>query len=203
MNRLRLLIRKLYKIYRSIFTRYYAFRAGLTYDRTWTISKRMYVVRPNKFHDQGEIKIGHYFQAQGNLKQNLFGIIQPVILQVGVAAKLHIGDNVGISGSTISATQEITIGNNVLIGSGCVICDSDAHPLNPLERDRPERTHRSPIIIEDNVFIGARTIVLKGVTIGANSVIGAGSIVSKSIPCNVIAAGNPCIVIRSLNKNEN
>lgn len=193
------MIRKLYKMYRSILTYYYAFRAGLPYDKTWIITKRMYVIRPNLFHDQGEIIIGRYFQAQGDLKQNLFGIIQPVVLQVGSLAKLHIGENVGISGSTISATQEITIGNNVLIGSGCVICDSDAHPLNPLERNCPQKTHKSPIVIEDNVFIGARTIVLKGVTIGANSVIGAGSVVSKSIPNDVIAAGNPCKIIKRVN----
>lgn len=198
MNRIRLLVRYLYKGYRSICTRYYAFRAGLPYDGTWTISKRMYVVRPNMFHDQGEIKIGHYFHAQGNLKQNLFGIIQPVILQVGVSAKLYIGENVGISGSTISATQKIVIGDNVLIGSGCVICDSDAHPLNPSERNCPEKTNKLPVIIGDNVFIGARSIVLKGVTIGENSIIGAGSVVSKSIPDNVIAAGNPCKIIKNL-----
>ncbi len=194
---MRALIRRLYRIYRSVVTCYYAFRAGLSYDKTWTISKRMYVVRPNRFHDQGDIRIGHYFQAQGNLKQNLFGIIQPVVLQVGTSAKLYIGENVGISGSTISATQEIIIGNNVLIGSGCIICDSDAHPLAPKDRKDPSKTKKSPIYIGDNVFIGARTIVLKGVTIGANSIIGAGSIVSKSIPENVIAAGNPCKVIKS------
>jgi acetyltransferase-like isoleucine patch superfamily enzyme len=114
--------------------------------------------------------------------------------------EIVIGDNVGISGATINATRSIRIGNNVLIGSGCLITDTDSHPINWHDRinNLNEKTANSPVVIEENVFIGARSIILKGVTIGRNSVIGAGSVVVKSIPENCIAGGNPAKVIKYL-----
>lgn len=83
--------------------------------------------------------------------------------------------------------------------------DTDSHSLNYLLR-RDANTdvpNTKPIIIEDDVLIGARSIVLKGITIGARSIIGAGSIVTKSIPSDCIAAGNPCKVIKYLNHESN
>lgn len=114
-------------------------------------------------------------------------------------ARVVIGNNVGISGSCIRAHQSITIGNNVKIGGDSLIVDSDGHALDAeirrTERDREEKLC-APVVIEDDVLIGARCIIMKGVTIGHNSIIGAGSIVTKSIPANSVAAGNPCKVIR-------
>ena len=98
----------------------------------------------------------------------------------------------------------IKIGNNVLIGSGCLITDTDSHPLKWDDRLRNDdsKTKSKPIIIEDNVFIGARSIILKGVTIGYGSVIGAGSVVTQSIPPNVVACGNPAKIIKKLNTED-
>lgn len=115
-------------------------------------------------------------------------------------AKIHIGNNVGISSACIWAKKNITIGDNVKIGGDCILIDTDAHSLDYIIRrdlitDSPNAYSQS-IIIEDDVLIGTRCIILKGVTIGARSVIGAGSIVTKSIPANCIAAGNPCKIIR-------
>jgi acetyltransferase-like isoleucine patch superfamily enzyme len=81
-----------------------------------------------------------------------------------------------------------------------IICDTDFHGLRPDERQSTSahiRTAR-PVKIGTNVFIGARSIVLKGVNIGNNSVIGAGSVVTNHIPGNVVAAGNPCRIVRPL-----
>ena len=120
-------------------------------------------------------------------------------------AVLTIGDNVGISGACIWAHDSISIGNNVTIGGDSVIIDSDCHSLDAVLRSSPldqQRKVNKPIIIEDNVLIGAKCIVLKGVTIGARSVIGAGSVVVKDIPADCIAVGNPCKVIKILKKNE-
>ena len=81
--------------------------------------------------------------------------------------------------------------------------DPDCHNINSLKRkDRATyaiTSAKAPIVIEDDVLIGTRCIILKGVTIGARSVIGAGSVVTKSIPADSIAAGNPCKVIKSIN----
>lgn len=148
------------------------------------------------------IRIGKNFRAVSKIRFNSFGIIQRVVLRtVRPGATIEIGDNVGISGCTISASRAIKIGDNVLIGSGVAIVDQDAHPIDPDDRRNGVGIiNAAPIIIEDDVFIGARAIVLKGVTIGRGSVIGAGSIVTKDIPPFSIAAGNPARVIGSSKK---
>jgi len=92
------------------------------------------------------------------------------------------------------AASKISIGNNVLIGSGSTIVDNDFHNADPQKRNDPEYSSR-PVTIEDNVFIGFNCFILKGVTIGENSIIGANSTVFNSIPKNSIAIGNPCKVV--------
>lgn len=111
---------------------------------------------------------------------------------------LIIGDNVGISNTTILCTECITIGSNVLIGGNCKIWDTDFHSLDTQSRifEGDNNIKSSPIIISDNCFIGANCIVLKGVIIGKNSIIGAGSVVTKTIPDNEIWAGNPARFIK-------
>lgn len=122
---------------------------------------------------------------------------------------IEIGHHVGMSSPCLWAKERITIGNYVNIGGDCIIMDSDAHNLDWRVRDSQEMyspietmdSHTAkcaPIVIEDHVLIGARSIILKGVTIGHGSVIGAGSVVVKDIPANCIAAGNPCKVIKMM-----
>ena len=146
------------------------------------------------------IMIGKRFTANSLIRFNSFGIIQRVVIRtVAPGAKITIGDDVGVSGCTISASKSITIGNRVLVGSGTAIVDQDAHQIDPDDRrNGTGEIKKAPIIIEDDVFIGARSIILKGVTIGHGSVIGAGSVVVKSIPPNSIAVGNPARVVRSI-----
>lgn len=104
-------------------------------------------------------------------------------------ARIEIGNNTGVSGISINAFRLVRIGDNCIIGAKVVIYDNDGHP----ERLSPES---KPVIIGNNVFIGMRSIIMKGVTIGDNAVIGAGSIVTKDIPANCVAAGVPCKVIK-------
>lgn len=123
-------------------------------------------------------------------------------ISVGRNAILQIGDNVGMSSPTIWVRKSLIIKNNVNIGGGVVILDSDAHSLNFHHRrdgatDMKNRIDKE-IVIEDDVLIGMNSIILKGVHIGARSVIGAGSVVTKDIPADCIAAGNPARVIKMI-----
>lgn len=114
-------------------------------------------------------------------------------------ATLNIGNKVGMSNATIVATQSVIIGNNVMIGGGVTIVDSDFHSLNPLHwhtNADQENMISSAVVIKDNVFIGMDSIILKGVTIGSNVVVAAGSVVSKDIPNNQIWGGNPARLIK-------
>jgi maltose O-acetyltransferase len=96
---------------------------------------------------------------------------------------------------SIVANQQITIGDRCLIGDLVSIYDCDFHEINPVSRNRSAGLTK-PVIIGNNVWLGGRVIVLKGVAIGDNSVIAAASVVTKPIPANSIAAGNPAKVIR-------
>ena len=130
------------------------------------------------------------------------GINHPVVLRtMRPGAEIRIGHDVGMSGTTICAAQDVEIGDLTLIGANVTIVDTDFHALDPEGRrycSDESRIRCAPVSVGRTVFIGAGSIILKGVTIGANSVIGAGSVVSADIPPNSIAAGNPCRVLRQL-----
>lgn len=123
------------------------------------------------------------------------GLHQPcAFVTLNENAEIIFGNNSGASGVKILAKSKIKIGNNVLIGAGCTIMDNDSHHSDPVKREHGIIPSR-PINIEDNVFIGLQCVILKGVTIGKNSVIGAHSVVFNDIPENSIAIGNPCKVV--------
>lgn len=144
--------------------------------------------------------IGENFRLNNGVKYSDSGFNGKCRLEVRDEAKLIIGDNVGMSDVTITCHENITIGNNVLLGVGCQIRDTDNHSLNPKDRliglDWINKKS-APILINDNVFIGMNSIILKGVIIGENSIIGAGSVVTKNIPANEIWAGNPARFIKN------
>lgn len=95
---------------------------------------------------------------------------------------------------------EIFVGDNVKFGPNVVIA-TGTHPIHPDLR-RKQAQYNLPVHIGDNVWIGAGAVILPGVKIGYNSVIGAGSVVTKDIPSNVVAVGNPCRVLREINEND-
>ncbi|MCK4981189.1 MAG: acyltransferase [Candidatus Delongbacteria bacterium] len=143
------------------------------------------------------IKIGNNCTFRSDLTSNLVGINRKcIITTLRKNAEITIGDNSGFSGTVIAAAGKITIGNNVLCGANTTITDYDWHGIAPDKRRSPEKA--IPVEIGNNVWLGLNSIVLKGVKIGDNTVIGANSIVTKNIPENVIAAGNPCKVIKKI-----
>lgn len=122
-------------------------------------------------------------------------------------ALLKIGTHSGMTAVAINCRKKIVIGDHVNIGAGCLLMDSDYHPSDWRDRvayhtDR-SKIKSAPIEIGDVVFIGARSIICKGVHIGDHSIVAAGSVVVSNIPDNCIAGGNPCRVIKLLDsKNE-
>ncbi len=154
--------------------------------------------------DGTEVTIGSHFAVNSGDNSNpLCGNVRCSIY-VAAGAKLTIGDWCGISGGCLWATNNIIIGNNVNIGANCVIMDGDMHNTDwrLRHKDRfskdPVPFKKRPIVIGDDVWLGADCIVLKGVAIGARTIIGAGSVIVKDIPANVIAGGNPCKVIKKI-----
>lgn len=121
-------------------------------------------------------------------------------IYVESGASLTIGNNVGMSSTRMWINDSIKIGDKVKIGGCVLMTDTDAHPMDfMVRRSSNNGTKSAPIVIEDDVWIGAHCVILKGVTIGARSIIGAGSVVTKSIPADCVAAGNPCKVIKKYN----
>jgi acetyltransferase-like isoleucine patch superfamily enzyme len=131
------------------------------------------------------------------------GINRKCKLLVYKKAKLHINGDLSMSNTVIVATKEVVIGDNVMIGGGVTIVDSDFHSFDFRNWNTPndERLMKSvPVKIGNNVFIGMNSVILKGVNIGDGAIIAACSVVSKSIPAGEVWGGNPAHYIK---KNEN
>lgn len=157
---------------------------------------------------EGEVEIGDNFVfTSGNNHNPICRNISGSIYVPRRESRIIIGNRVGISSACLWAHNCITIGNDVNIGGDCLVMDNDAHPHDFIKR-RSDYIRKvrwdsyldiipnAPIVIEDDVWIGARCQILKGVHIGARSIIAAGSIVTNDIPADVIAGGNPCKIIR-------
>ena len=167
---------------------------------------------------KGQAKVAEYnaiptseFDRRSTLLRELFGKVgENVIVQspvrVDVGFHIEIGDGSFINmNCTLLDTYPIRIGRNVQIGPNCAfypvghpVRASERHFADPDSGEGKSITNGSAIIIEDDVWLGGNVIVLPGVTIGARSTIGAGSVVTKSVPPDVFAAGNPCRVIKQL-----
>lgn len=139
------------------------------------------------------ISIGNDCMFNSASTSNRIGVYSPCMFStITKEATIEIGDGCGFSGTVIGGFMHIKLGKNVRCGANTLITDSDWHT------DDYRTGENKEVIIEDNVWLGYGVKVLKGVHIGKNSLIGANSVVTKDIPANVIAAGNPCKIIKSI-----
>jgi acetyltransferase-like isoleucine patch superfamily enzyme len=144
-------------------------------------------------HPSSSVEIGKSVRLNSGYARNPVGGSQHLSLSTSSGAVLKIGERAAISNSTIVCWNEILIGEDVFIGGGCEIYDTDFHPISSLNRLNYlfEDIKTAPIVIKKESFIGANSLILKGVSIGEGSVIGAGSVVTRNIPDREIWAGNP------------
>ncbi len=151
-------------------------------------------------HGFGNIQIGDNVVINSSLDSNPTAGGYNSHFSTGDKGRIVIGNHVGISNCAMTAKEEIIIEDYVLIGSNCMITDTDFHSLDFDERMIDDGTGVliKPVKIGKNAFIGARSIILKGVNIGKNSIVGAGSVVTKDIPENEIWAGNPARFIKKI-----
>jgi len=127
------------------------------------------------------------------MRANPLGLSQPSVLRaMAPGAELVLASAVGISGSVLCAGLSIEIGESTIIGAGAMVLDNDFHqPIGEWDWTTNSQSGAKPVKIGRGVFIGARAIILKGVTIGDRAVIGAGAVVARDVPARHVAFGNP------------
>jgi acetyltransferase-like isoleucine patch superfamily enzyme len=151
---------------------------------------------------RGTIRVGARSDLRSISWSTAMGVQQPCVLNALLeTSRIKIGQKCGMSGAVICAKESVVLGNNVQLGSGVVISDTDFHSMDYQVRGQEgdlEAAQSAPVSIGDDCFIGARAIVLKGVTIGARSIVGAGAVVVKDVPADVVVAGNPARIVKSI-----
>lgn len=165
----------------------------------WHVAKRLQQ-EYNSARSDDSAELEHILQELLGSKGENVWITAPFFVDYG--ENIHIGSNVEINTNCVFLDcNRITIGNNCGIAPGVHIY-TVFHPVEPSERRAAGscfwKSLTAPVTIGNDVWIGGRSIILPGVTIGDNTTIGAGSVVTRSIPANCVAAGNPCRVIRNL-----
>lgn len=154
--------------------------------------------------EKSSITIGEGVCINSGRKYNQIGGDTRTLIRTMGSGNITIGDNVGISNSSFIAMASIIIEEDVKIGGSCKIYDNDFHSIAYEFRMETPDTHikRAPICIRKGAFIGAHSIILKGVTIGEKSIVGAGSVVTKDIPDGEIWGGNPARFIKKMKEFE-
>lgn len=148
------------------------------------------------------IRMGKNVVLVSESETNMAGINHPVIISTySKDAEVLLEDNVGMSGVSINCVSKCVFKEGVMLGANVNVWDTDFHPVDPINRLNQksiEDAQSSPIILERNVWIGANTTILKGVTIGENTVVGTMSLVNKDLLSNTVYAGIPAKKIKDL-----
>ena len=153
------------------------------------------MTRPTQLDKREEMLKGMFAEIGENC------YIEPPLHSNWGGKHVHFGKNVYANfGLTLVDDTHIYVGDGTMFGPNCVIATA-GHPIDPGLRER-QLQYNIPVHIGKNCWLGAGVLVMPGVTIGDNSVIGAGSVVTKDIPANVIAVGNPCRVLREIGEHD-
>lgn len=149
-------------------------------------------------HRTAQVTIGSDCRILSSFSANSVGGFRRAQIWVGPGGVLTIGNRVGLSNCTIVCMQSVTIEDGAMIGGDAKIYDTDFHSINAVERARsPDPgVRKAPVRIGRNAFVGGHSILLKGVILGSEAVIGAGSVVTRSVPAGETWAGNPARRLR-------
>lgn len=180
-----------------------------TKPSTWSLLKNGAAMVRGAYYLRGATSVGSRVRIWGSPSIRNAGVLEigdrvriisePLVTEIGVAAggQMTIGERTFINyGCSISACQLVRIGPRCNIGSHVILMDNDFHSVEPERRD--ELPPSAPIILEENVWVGVRAVILRGVTIGAGSVVAAGSVVSKDVAPRSLVGGIPAKLIRKL-----
>jgi len=145
----------------------------------------------------GRIVLGDGVRVASAVRANPLGCLQPSALRAMAAgAQIILGRNVGISATVLCAGASIEVGEGTIMGAGAMVLDHDFHrPVGDWGWADEHQANARPVKIGRGVFVGARAIILKGVTIGDRAVIGAAAVVTRDVPARHLAVGNPARVI--------
>lgn len=176
----------------------------------WDIKygKNVRIIGPMRLRitKDSKIIIGDNFTAYSGYKSTIDSERKNFLAAVG-GAKIIIHDNVGMTSTSIYCQEKVEIGNHVLIGADTIIMDNNFHSLDYTIRGTSKEGYHhkgtintAPVIIGDNVFIGTRCVINKGVNIGEGTVVAAGSVVVKDIPAWEVWGGNPAKFIKKIRK---
>lgn len=155
-----------------------------------------------RIENKGTIELGSNMRlVSAKSAYNSGNLSGGVFLRTSKTGMIKIGDEVYLNGTSIISEVSVTLGSRIMIGANTVIMDTNTHNVYYENRLRRwDKIVRKPVIIEDDVWIGASCFVLKGVRIGKGSVIGAGSVVNRDVEPFSLYAGNPAVFVKSIEK---
>lgn len=202
---------------RSTIQRSTSIRYGLKQIAKWAVVRLLtvYVTTKYKLLHGDRVQFGPGFQANRKLVIRGPGCVvfganvnawaheeRNVIITFDRHATIRIGSNVRLNGVGLMAKRGITIGDQCILGSTLLV-DTDFHSIRRDRATNPAAPVASaPIVVEDNVWLAGQTVVLKGVHIGRNSVVGFRAVVTRDVPPDVVVAGNPAKVVRQLDEDH-
>ena len=166
---------------------------GVSWGRDWRLHGAPILLK----HRRSRMEFGDSLGLRSSNRSNPLGLTHSVVLCTWLEeAALEVGARFRMSGGALCAVERITIGNRVTVGANSTIIDSDFHPVDYRRRlQDPQGGESAPVRIDDGVFIGMNCLILKGVHIGREAVVGAGSVVTHDVPSGAVVAGNPAAVV--------